>query len=82
MALRTKQSTIAMPGLEVPLLMVENVEDLITDLTDEDKVPLWAELWPACRGLSRYIWGRMDFRGQRVLELGCGMGLAGVVSGL
>ncbi|MFZ5646738.1 MAG: class I SAM-dependent methyltransferase [Bacillota bacterium] len=73
---------VKLPGLEVPLYVVEDVENLITDLTDEDSVPLWAEIWPAARGLSRYIWENMDFTGQRVLDLGCGLGLAGVVCGL
>ena len=82
MPLKTKETIIKLPGLEVPFNVVEDVEALITDIADEDKVPLWAELWPACRGLSRYIWERMDFSGQSVLELGCGLGLAGVVSGL
>ncbi|HBV96687.1 MAG TPA: methyltransferase [Desulfotomaculum sp.] len=82
LAVGTKETRITLPGLDVPFLVVENVESLITDITDEDKVPLWAEIWPACRGLSRYIWERMDFNGQRVLELGCGLGLAGVVCGL
>lgn len=82
MAVKTKETTINIPGLDLPFLVVEDVEALITDLTDEDKVPLWAEIWPACRGLSRYIWENMDFTGQSVLELGCGLGLAGVVCGL
>jgi len=82
LTLKTRQTTVILPGLEVPLLVVENVESLITDLADEEKVPLWAEIWPAARGISRYIWENMDFSGQRVLELGCGLGLAGVVCGL
>jgi predicted nicotinamide N-methyase len=82
MTVRTKETVINLTGLDVPFLVVEDVEALITDLGDEDKVPLWAEIWPACRGLSRYIWESMDFTGQKVLELGCGLGLAGVVCGL
>lgn len=82
MTVKTKETTIMLPGLEVPFLVVEDVEALITDTADEDKIPLWAEIWPACRGLSRYIWESMDFTGQKVLEMRCGLGLAGVVCGL
>lgn len=64
------------------MMVVEDVEVLITDPADEDKIPLWAEIWPAARGLSHYIWETMDFTGLRVLELGSGLGLPGVVAGL
>ncbi|MFZ5650480.1 MAG: class I SAM-dependent methyltransferase [Bacillota bacterium] len=80
--LRMRRVVVNLTGLEVPMYVVENVENLITDLADEDRVPLWAEIWPAARGLSRYIWENMDFSGQKVLELGCGLGLAGIVCGL
>lgn len=79
---RICRTEVTLPGLEIPMYLVEDVENLITDLSDEDRVPLWAEIWPAARGLSRYIWESMDFTGQEVLELGCGLGLAGVVCGL
>ncbi|MCL6477116.1 MAG: methyltransferase [Peptococcaceae bacterium] len=62
--------------------IVDDVEALITDPSDEDKVPLWAEIWPAARGLAQYIWQHMDFTGQKVLELGAGLGLPGVVCGI
>ncbi|MFZ5595437.1 MAG: class I SAM-dependent methyltransferase [Bacillota bacterium] len=82
MALKSKKTVIMMPGLELPLFIVENVEELITDLFDEDKIPLWAEIWPAARGLARYIWENVSFFGQSVLDLGSGLGMAGVVCGL
>lgn len=80
--MRTGETVIKLPGLEIPLILVEDVEALITDPSDEDKIPLWAVVWPAAMGLSRYVWEIMDFTGQRVLELGAGLGLAGVVCGL
>ncbi|MCL6611366.1 MAG: methyltransferase [Peptococcaceae bacterium] len=64
------------------MVVVEDVEALITDPADEDKIPLWAEIWPAARGLAGYIWENMDFSGLKVLELGSGLGLPGVVAGL
>lgn len=82
MTLKTRETAIKLPGLEVPLIIVDDVEALITDPNDEDKIPLWAEIWPAARGLSQYIWEYMDFTGKKVLELGSGLGLPGVVCGL
>lgn len=82
MSLRTRETVISLPGLDLPMVVVDDVESLITDPADEDKIPLWAEIWPAARGLSQYIWEKVDFSGQKVLELGSGLGLTGVVSGL
>lgn len=82
MTLRIKETIIKLGDMEIPMNVVEDVEALITDPADEDKIPLWAEIWPAARGLSQYIWEKMDFTGQRVLELGAGLGLPGVVCGL
>lgn len=54
--MRTGETVIKLPGLEIPLILVEDVEALITDPSDEDKIPLWAVIWPAAMGLSRYVW--------------------------
>ncbi|KJS15855.1 MAG: methyltransferase [Peptococcaceae bacterium BRH_c4b] len=82
MAVKTRETVVHLPGKNVSLAVVRDVEELITDPADEDKVPLWAEIWPAARGLSEYIWNGIDFSGQTVLELGAGLGLAGVICGL
>lgn len=82
MTVATRETVVNLPGITIPLAVVRDVEELITDLADEDKVPLWAEIWPAARGLAGYIWENIDFQGQTVLELGAGLGLTGVVCGL
>jgi len=78
----TKEVVFSLPERELRLALVENVEALITDPEDEDKVPCWAEIWPAARGLAFYIWENLSFRSEGVLELGAGLGLPGVVCGL
>lgn len=41
-----------------------------------DGIPYYAFLWPAARGLAEYLWERrVDLKGKRVTELGCGLGL-------
>lgn len=42
-------------------------------------LPYWAELWDSSFGVGHYL-VRSDLRNQRVLDLGCGMGLAGTVA--
>lgn len=71
-----------MPGRRVNLLGVKDVESLITDPTDEDKVPCWAEIWPSAMGLSRWVWDELEFEDTDLLELGTGLGLPGIVCGL
>jgi predicted nicotinamide N-methyase len=75
----TKELLFTLPGLEMSLEVVANVDDLVTDPCDDDLVPYWAELWPAARGLAHHIWERVDFQGKSVLELGAGLGLPGLV---
>src|SRR5438132_6911628 len=49
----------------------------------DDYVPYWAQLWPAARMLAKVMvrenWGT-DPRSVRVLEVGCGLGLAGIAA--
>lgn len=78
----TREYEFLLPARTVRLLVVSNTEELITDPSDEEAVPCWAELWPAARALAAYIWEHLDFAGATVLELGCGLGLPGVVCGL
>lgn len=80
--MHTKEITIYLPGLTLPLLVPRDVEELIADPADEESIPLWAEVWPAARGLAQYIWTSLDFTGMSVLELGAGAGLPGIVCGL
>ncbi|MQL53843.1 methyltransferase domain-containing protein [Desulfofundulus thermobenzoicus] len=80
--LNTRELTIYLPGLTLAVKVAASMEELITDPADEDNIPLWADIWPAARGMARHIWECLDFSGQSVLELGAGAGLPGVVCGL
>lgn len=82
MNITTRELDFHLPGLDLFLDVVANVEDLVTDPEDDDQIPYWAELWPAARGLAQYIWEKIDFRGETVLELGAGLGLPGLVAAL
>lgn len=41
----------------------------------------WASLWPSAIALSEHLLQSGSLEGKRVLELGCGCGLAGIVAG-
>jgi predicted nicotinamide N-methyase len=52
------------------------------DVQDE-RIPYWADLWPSALALSRYLADASYIHsGMTVIELGCGIGLPGIVAGL
>jgi predicted nicotinamide N-methyase len=63
---------------------LETLLDQIDPVTfaEDERIPYWAELWPSAVGLARYVTDHLTLAGQRVLELGCGLGLVGVVAAL
>jgi predicted nicotinamide N-methyase len=50
------------------------------ELAKSGYIPYWAELWPAARMLARWILDRAWPEGLHALELGCGLGLAGIAA--
>lgn len=47
----------------------------------DERLPYWAELWPSAHALAEAVLGRC-VAGLRVVELGCGIGLPGIVAAL
>jgi predicted nicotinamide N-methyase len=46
----------------------------------DDYMPYWADLWPAARMLAKVIVRETWSPGQEALEIGCGLGLAGIAA--
>ena len=44
------------------------------------RMPYWADIWPASVGLARHLMRGPDLTGQRALDLGCGIGIAGLAA--
>lgn len=49
-------------------------------MMSREYMPYWADLWPAARMLARWVLRRQWPAGLRALEIGCGLGLAGVAA--
>jgi predicted nicotinamide N-methyase len=71
--------------LTVELLRVADVDALLDRLPKiqfrpDERLPYWADLWPSALALARYLWRSTAVQGLQVLELGCGLGLVGIVA--
>jgi predicted nicotinamide N-methyase len=77
--------------ITVQLLRVTNVDELFEALVakgeahadvQDERIPYWAELWPAAIALSMYLVQAGAIRvTDRVTEIGCGLGLPGIIAG-
>ena len=74
-------------GFDYPWLKVIDPEQRLenaltrTDRSPDELDPFWAATWRAAIGLDRYL-ANQSIVGQRILELGCGSGRAGIAAGL
>lgn len=92
---QTITEQITLGPISIPFTRVANPDRVLDEIVaDEDRrekvtgvrlenpphLPYWAELWESARGLAAVLAG-MDFsKSRRVLDLGCGMGLAGAAA--
>jgi ETFB lysine methyltransferase len=76
---RTATRELELAGRTIHLLMPANADDLISeaDFDRDERLPYWADLWPSARILAEEL-AVMRLRGQRVLELGCGLGVVAI----
>ena len=87
-----KQTKIPLGQTEVTLFYVEDVDTLLDDLiklgpeaeaVKDERLPYWAELWPASIALSQFIVENAELvSGKNALELGCGVGLTGLAAAM
>ncbi len=80
--METEQLNLDFQGKKMVIHKVKNWEELITDPTDPDKVPCWAEIWPASIGLARYLYQERELSAKTAIELGAGLGVPGIMAGL
>ncbi|MCU0307578.1 MAG: protein N-lysine methyltransferase family protein [Thermoleophilia bacterium] len=68
-------------GVTLTVAHPRSAEDLIdeADYARDERLPYWADLWPSGRALADEV-ARRPLRGLRVVELGCGVGLASLVA--
>jgi ETFB lysine methyltransferase len=80
---RTTTRPVQIGGREIELLSPANADDLISedDYVMDERLPYWADLWPSAQILAEEV-RTMRLAGQRVLELGCGLGMVAIAATL
>ena len=80
---RTVTRTMRIAERDMSLLSPANADDLISedDYVRDERLPYWADLWPSAQILANEV-AIMRLAGQRVLELGCGLGVVALGAAL
>ncbi len=82
---------IELEGMAFSLQLVADADTLLDSLlakgsdhedVRDERIPYWADLWPSAHALGRYLIREKAVQpGMRVTEIGCGLGLPGLVAG-
>ena len=82
----TEPFDLTIGSQQLALLRVKDLERwvdreaLLRDETEEP--PYWAYLWTGALTLARYVEEHIDCRDLSVLDLGCGLGVTGIIASL
>ncbi len=88
----TLRRTLDLHGLTVQLDSLTNFDELFEQLlakgeeseeVRDERIPYWADLWPSAVALGRYLVSSNLVKPETsVIEIGCGLGLPGIVAGM
>jgi predicted nicotinamide N-methyase len=79
---------VTIAGRPLEILRISDFDSFLDSVTEEDfgadeRFPYWADIWPSALALSDYILRHPELmQGKRCIELGCGLGLAGIAATL
>jgi len=84
---RLRRHRLSVAGGKLSVVAPARAEDLLDGHHQRspvslDSLPYWAEIWHASLGVARHLMRGPSLAGRRVLDLGCGIGLAGLAAGL
>jgi predicted nicotinamide N-methyase len=71
-------TTFAVAGVRDTNALVDAINP--AQFADDERLPYWSELWTSSIELARFILTQLPVAGTTVLELGCGLGLAGIAA--
>lgn len=76
----TEEKAVGIRGRKFTLLTPKFIEEHIDSETPLHDFPLWAKVWEASWVLADFIASLPADPGKRFIEIGCGLGLVGVVA--
>ena len=89
---KTEIENLTIEGKSIRLLQIKNVDVLYDKLVakgndhedvKDERIPYWADLWPSAIGLSEHLIKSKAIKaGLSVHDMGCGLGLPGIVAGM
>jgi len=89
-AWNTIEEEIRIGELNVRINRISDIDSLFNSLIAkgdndpdvlDERIPYWAELWPSAIALSKFlVEQKVIHAGAKVLEIGCGLGLPGIVA--
>lgn len=78
--METRLRQVKIENLTLTVKEAADINMLLAGVEDDDDIPFWSVLWPSAIVLARFLKGLDLPAGCRVLELGAGVGLAGLVA--
>jgi 2-polyprenyl-3-methyl-5-hydroxy-6-metoxy-1,4-benzoquinol methylase len=76
----TEEKTVGIKGRNFTLLTPKFIEEYIDSENPLQDFPLWSKVWEASWVLADFLAGLPSDPGKQILEIGCGLGLVGVVA--
>ncbi len=83
-----EQLTVKLQDWTFSVFHISNIDQLLEELVGlgpesaevkDERLPYWAELWPSSIGLAEFVLEESEItENDSVIELGCGVGLAGI----
>ncbi len=79
-ARETEEKTVVIRGRSFTLVTPKFIEEFIDPENPVHAFPLWAKAWEASWVLADFLAGMAAEPGKRLIEIGCGLGLVGIVA--
>lgn len=82
---RLEQVELPIAGESYRFFKIQNIDEVLELVLKEssrpdEHAPYWAEIWPSALALAQFLRREVDLAGKTVLELGCGLGVVGIVA--
>lgn len=82
---RLAQIDVDIAGKAFRIFKIANIDEVIEAVLEisqnpDEEAPYWAEIWPSALGLGQFVIREDRLSGKSVLELGSGLGIAGIAA--